>query len=131
MNKDKNAHRRPWLWANEEGQEDCCYCRVKFSEANPPTFDHVIPKSKGGTLLDGRVICCQLCNSSRGPAPHDQYMKAVEQEWLDCIKENRQYRRPKYRAIRGNSTVVGVNHVLTTLSRREWREEQRLRCLAE
>ncbi|MDC0254288.1 HNH endonuclease [Bacteriovoracales bacterium] len=45
----------------------CCqYCSKNFSHKEL-TFDHVMPKSKGGdTTWENVVTCCQKCNSKKG-----------------------------------------------------------------
>lgn len=50
-----------------ESQQSCKYCGVAFSEKTPPTIDHVIPLSKGGThTKDNIVLACKSCNSKKG-----------------------------------------------------------------
>ena len=44
----------------------CQYCHKRFS-ANDLTFDHVLPKSRGGkTSWDNIVSCCAKCNGKKG-----------------------------------------------------------------
>lgn len=44
----------------------CCYCGQKFSTSEL-TYDHVIPRSKGGkTTWNNIVSCCINCNSKKG-----------------------------------------------------------------
>jgi 5-methylcytosine-specific restriction endonuclease McrA len=52
----------------------CCYCGNRMDgsgcEPNAPTFEHVIPRSLGGTDdEDNLVIACQRCNELRGNEP--------------------------------------------------------------
>ena len=45
----------------------CAYCERPFSDVRPPTIDHVIPLSRGGTNDDSNVVAaCRSCNSSKG-----------------------------------------------------------------
>jgi 5-methylcytosine-specific restriction endonuclease McrA len=49
----------------------CAFCGVRMegtgSEANAPTFEHIIPRSKGGSdQLENIVISCWRCNHLRG-----------------------------------------------------------------
>ncbi|MCB9996438.1 MAG: HNH endonuclease [Rhodospirillales bacterium] len=45
---------------------DCMYCQGNF-KANDLTFDHVIPRSRGGrTSWDNIVAACQGCNTRKG-----------------------------------------------------------------
>ena len=50
----------------------CCYCG-KISQPDELTFDHVLPKSRGGkTCWDNIVSCCIPCNSRKGNRePHE------------------------------------------------------------
>lgn len=49
-------------------QPFCTYCGTRGSKANPPTGDHKVPVSKGGTArtVADLVVACRRCNSSRG-----------------------------------------------------------------
>jgi len=45
---------------------ECQYCYDSF-KANDLTFDHLIPRSRGGrTLWDNIVTACQVCNTRKG-----------------------------------------------------------------
>ena len=47
-------------------QFTCQYCATKF-RANDLTFDHVIPRARGGhTNWDNIVAACQSCNTRKG-----------------------------------------------------------------
>lgn len=41
--------------------QTCFYCRQKFPHKKL-TFDHLIPKARGGGLKDNLVMSCQPCN---------------------------------------------------------------------
>ncbi len=44
----------------------CCYCGQRF-ESNDLSYDHVIPRSKGGTTTwENIVTCCLDCNARKG-----------------------------------------------------------------
>mgnify|MGYP001163961186 FL=1 len=44
----------------------CQYCRKTF-KVEELTFDHVIPRSKGGTTMwENVVTCCRSCNTLKG-----------------------------------------------------------------
>jgi hypothetical protein len=104
-------HGHPWKRAKRNGNQ-CCYCRESFSNRNPPTADHVVPVSVGGSK-GKTVLACQLCNQARGNAPFETYLAAVETERAESKAEKRRYRRPKlYTAFDGTQTI-------TTATRRE------------
>lgn len=46
---------------------DCCHwCRRRFDDENPPTFEHLIPRKYGGTRDDWNlVLSCAACNNTR------------------------------------------------------------------
>lgn len=54
----------------------CAICGVIFSATVPPTLDHIIPLSKGGTATPDNVHCvCLYCNSCKGgsiPEPKEE-----------------------------------------------------------
>ena len=45
----------------------CYWCKKPFIEKDDITLDHIIPKSKGGTLReDNIVVSCRNCNTEKG-----------------------------------------------------------------
>jgi len=69
----------------------CQYCGRKF----PPeelTYDHVIPKSRGGrTIWSNIVTCCVRCNSAKGGrTPSEARMKLIREPtqpvWLPFLR---------------------------------------------
>lgn len=82
-------------WREAETQPECCYCEERFTEQNPPTLDHIIPISQGGTLRDGWVLACSLCNNARSCADYESYVEAVELARLMALHEGCGFRRPK------------------------------------
>ncbi len=69
----------------------CQYCGRRF----PPdelTYDHVIPKSRGGkTIWNNIVTCCVRCNRKKGGrTPAEARMKLVRKprrpEWLPALR---------------------------------------------
>jgi len=58
----------------------CQYCGCKFV-AKELTYDHVIPKSRGGkTCWENIVTCCMPCNSSKGDrTPQEANMRVRKQ----------------------------------------------------
>ncbi len=63
----------------------CCYCRLpvvfyfgQSTEQNAATFEHVTPKSKGGTDdYFNLVIACWLCNQVRDRASATNFADSV------------------------------------------------------
>lgn len=58
----------------------CQYCNQKFS-TNELTYDHVVPRSKGGkTVWENIVTCCISCNGKKGNRlPQEVGMKLRKQ----------------------------------------------------
>lgn len=94
----------------------CPWCRESYTIDNPPTWDHIIPVSQGGTKEDGRIIVCSYCNNGRASAPFEEYCQAVYVEWLAAQRERRAYKRPR----QWGDAVVGF--YIGTESRRVRRE---------
>lgn len=65
----------------------CQYCHKEFN-AGELTFDHVLPKSRGGqTSWDNIVSCCAKCNGKKGnKTPYEAGMflkkQPVEPDWI-------------------------------------------------
>lgn len=65
--KANQQHRRKLLAIVKDQKGLCTYCLTPFSEENPPTRDHVLPKSKGGEKgYDNIVASCRRCNLLKG-----------------------------------------------------------------
>lgn len=67
----------------------CCqYCAAGF-KTHELTFDHVIPKSKGGrTTWDNIVAACQVCNIRKGnKLPHEVNMHPINEPRVPSIFE--------------------------------------------
>jgi len=58
----------------------CQYCGHQFMSEDL-TFDHVIPRSRGGrTVWENIVSCCVLCNKSKGDwRPGEEGMRLLRQ----------------------------------------------------
>ena len=69
----------------------CQYCGSRFS-CEEFTYDHVIPKSRGGkTKWDNIVTCCMECNRKKGGrTPKEAGMKLIRKPsiptWLPALK---------------------------------------------
>lgn len=65
----------------------CHYCGDRKFQ----TFDHVIPRSKGGSHESKNLVpCCRSCNSSKGTKSYDDFLFYIRAEkiayemYLEC-----------------------------------------------
>lgn len=69
----------------------CQYCGGRFSSEDL-TYDHIIPKSRGGkTRWDNIVTCCMQCNRKKGGrTPAEAHMKLIRKPsrptWLPALR---------------------------------------------
>jgi 5-methylcytosine-specific restriction endonuclease McrA len=69
----------------------CQYCGVKFP-TEELTYDHILPKSKGGrTEWENIVTCCMVCNRKKGGRlPHEASMKLIRKpiqpDWVPSVR---------------------------------------------
>ena len=69
----------------------CQYCGKRFPN-DEFTYDHVIPKSRGGkTEWENIVTCCVFCNRKKGGrTPNEARMKLIRKparpKWLPVLK---------------------------------------------
>ena len=69
----------------------CQYCGSRFPP-NDLTYDHVIPKSRGGkTIWNNIVTCCINCNRKKGGrTPAEAHMQLIRKprrpEWLPALR---------------------------------------------
>lgn len=55
-----------WLDKLSEFNYHCAYCLVEFSDENPPTQDHMLPLTRGGTHTNENIVpACRGCNSQK------------------------------------------------------------------
>lgn len=70
----------------------CPYCRRTMARdhwALRPTFDHVVPRSRGGRE---KIICCLQCNAIKGDMMPDEwaaFMGKVPRWWELTARERR------------------------------------------
>lgn len=65
----------------------CHYCRIPLNMATA-TIDHIVPKSKGGTLIRANTtLACRKCQEVKGARPHEDFCPCpagiLAQEALD------------------------------------------------
>lgn len=75
LNSFKRSHRRVKFNKTNILARDgwkCCYCGNSFP-ARELTYDHVVPRSRGGkTNFENVVACCIECNKKKGShLPHE------------------------------------------------------------
>jgi 5-methylcytosine-specific restriction endonuclease McrA len=63
----------------EKHKYTCVYCGIKVCRAVPPTIDHKIPLSRGGTnVLDNLTIACRSCNARKGTKTYLEFQAEAE-----------------------------------------------------
>ena len=68
----------------EEQGGKCFYCAKPFNQTNPATFEHIIPKSKGGyDTKTNAVASCNACNNERGTANHSAFLRYKQKSRVD------------------------------------------------
>lgn len=73
----------------------CCYCGKQF-RTDELTFDHVLPRSRGGrTTWENVVTCCQACNLRKANrTPDEAHMALLRRPYRPTLAElNREGRR--------------------------------------
>jgi 5-methylcytosine-specific restriction endonuclease McrA len=65
---------RDYHWKRQHGRCFYCQCDVAKDEA---TFDHIIPRSKGGEdHLENGVASCKPCNEAKGTMTQGEFVAA-------------------------------------------------------
>ena len=65
--------------------EECFYCGAEFSPAEPGTWDHKIPRSRGGGEGDNLVAACLRCNCQKGRRTVDEYRTMLQNRFFECL----------------------------------------------
>lgn len=64
---------------SDDKNPNCFYCKTKLSsslKSHNITFDHKIPKSKGGqSTIDNLVLSCVNCNQLKSDMDFDAFVK--------------------------------------------------------
>lgn len=72
MTTRAHDNRKAWAMARQRGALSCFYCGIGFTHDDPPTIDHIIPRSEGGTRTpENTVMACKRCNMRKGKKPFD------------------------------------------------------------
>ena len=73
----------------ERDHGKCMYCGEEVSR-NKFTFDHVIPKSRGGKTTWNNIVCCCLkCNSKKdNKTPEEAGMKLIQRPYAPILAED-------------------------------------------
>lgn len=63
--KKNRKHKIADIWPTDL-PKNCYYCGVKFTEENPLTIDHKIPRAQGGkNNINNYAPACKKCNKSK------------------------------------------------------------------
>lgn len=71
-----------------ESKNVCYICSDVIPEGQPPTIDHVFPKSRGGEdTKDNQKCCCKRCNDAKGNLALDEFIEYIHSnrklfEWI-------------------------------------------------
>ncbi|WP_018629200.1 HNH endonuclease [Niabella aurantiaca] len=82
----------------------CCYCRRRFSDANPRTRDHFIPKSRTGNDTDNILQCCHECNQWKADKQPDIWLTEVQR----LLKHRTRVKN--YQIIDYKQIIGSINH---------------------
>ena len=72
---------RGTLWTKilQSQNNKCNICHKRFTKKRPPTQDHIVPISKGGSLQSENIqALCRSCNSSKHIKLDEEYI----QTWI-------------------------------------------------
>ena len=72
---------RPWIRNLFATTKNCTYCFLPFESDRQGTFDHRIPKAKGGKTIQSNVcIACDQCNRAKNDMTDVEFI-----EWMRCL----------------------------------------------
>ncbi|EAW39004.1 HNH endonuclease [Lyngbya sp. PCC 8106] len=111
----------------------CCYCQT--SEANsgiPMTYDHILPRSKGGeTIFDNVCLACRTCNEFKSditeaidPLTGETVFlfNPRKQQWSEHFQWSYDGIRVEGLTSRGRGTIIALrmNNSVILVARRRW-----------
>lgn len=87
------TRRNVWLRDRRIG---CAYCREKLTEATM-TFDHIIPRSRGGPSTFLNICsCCSPCNKKKkNRTPKEAGMKLTREPYVPTLRQINQLAMPR------------------------------------
>ena len=74
--RERRSRPEPSLRTKGQLGKPCAYCSEPMQK---PSRDHVIPRSRGYTLSNNKIWCCEPCNRHKGA-------RTLE-EWLEVLKK--------------------------------------------
>ena len=69
-----------------EEQGSCCYYCKRPIPYEDITRDHVLPVSKGHTLLNNKVFACRTCNNHKGDRSLEDFKKLMIRKACAILK---------------------------------------------
>src|SRR5690349_9355734 len=83
MKNDARYRRRLRRGNVSRARTNCFYCHTTFNWDDPesdfyPTWDHKIPKSKGGGKGFNLVMACRQCNTEKGTMSVAEFVEYLE-----------------------------------------------------
>jgi 5-methylcytosine-specific restriction endonuclease McrA len=95
----------------------CMYCGKKVS-LNSFSFDHYIPKSRGGkTIWTNILLCCLKCNSKKGDKPASKFREPLRMPYAPKLDKA--------------APVQIVNRVIAEIPHKTWTDYLYWRVLLE
>jgi 5-methylcytosine-specific restriction endonuclease McrA len=65
----KKERERAWV-----RQRGCCYYCGRHVPKERATFDHCVPRCRGGAVKNNGVMACEPCNGRKGDMPAEEFL---------------------------------------------------------
>ncbi|NJN85615.1 MAG: HNH endonuclease [Leptolyngbyaceae cyanobacterium SL_7_1] len=111
----------------------CCYCLTQAVNSGIPlSFDHILPRSKGGmTVFENVCLACRPCNEFKSdqieatdPLARETVLlfNPRQQHWADHFEWSADGTRVEGLTPTGRVTVLALqmNHATIVVARRRW-----------